>query len=324
MFRWLVSVALLALPIVTTFGVLLNWAAINHAGGRPLPFSEHGGTDGLTPSADFVEMRCDESFGITSISKGNQEFSINANPWGWQKGQPGAICILVNKFGNETNATAHGAPPVFNVTWQYTKASGTQNVRAYPNALVKNKNLPVQLGRINKFELDVEWHFSSKNDSVVEISRDHAIEKDVSANVAIDMFLDKEASKSGSSEKAAFEVMVWFADYGKTAWPIGKHSVDDRGESAVKLNGTEFRLFTGRNTNTKREQLVFTWLATQNTNKFNGSLLPLMNAIFAKGNATWPQKTDYLGHFAFGQEAYQSSENVTFSVPQLVVDIESS
>lgn len=80
-------------------------------------------------------------------------------------------------------------------------------------------------------------------------------------------------------------------------------------------------LYSGLNS---QSQMVLSWVATKPTTTFKGDLKPLMDTIFAMNNANYPQKTDYLGYLAFGQEAYSSTANVTFSVPSLAVDIETS
>lgn len=71
-------------------------------------------------------------------------------------------------------------------------------------------------------------------------------------------------------------------------------------------------------------QKVLSWVASEPVHDFKGDLQPLLDEIFASDNADYPSKTDYLGYFAFGQEAYSSEANVTFSVPSLLVDLETS
>ncbi|KAH0593790.1 hypothetical protein MHUMG1_08541 [Metarhizium humberi] len=326
MLRWLVSAVFLALPIATTIGVLLGMQAYNHAKGQPPPFSGGGDDNGLpgigTPKGkDTVEIKCDQAFGFDPKSKG-QNFILNPNPWGWKKGEEGALCMLVNFNGNRTYATEFSAP-VFNATWQYPRVTGTgNNVHAFPNAKVDSKNFPVQIGSVSKFEFDVEWSLSLKNDTREEVTDADVTTNQINANVAIDMFMDKDSTKAEDSEKAGFEVMVWFADFGTDAWPLGKTNTPDKGlVKSQTLEGVEFELYSGLNS---QSQMVLSWVATKPTTTFKGDLKPLMDTIFAMNNANYPQKTDYLGYLAFGQEAYSSTANVTFSVPSLAVDIETS
>lgn len=50
----------------------------------------------------------------------------------------------------------------------------------------------------------------------------YANENAINGNVAIDMFMDKDPKTAANGEKAAYEVMVWFAAFGKATWPLGK------------------------------------------------------------------------------------------------------
>ncbi|KHN99840.1 Concanavalin A-like lectin/glucanase [Metarhizium album ARSEF 1941] len=326
MFRWLVNAILLAIPVGTTIAILLGLQVHNNANGRPPPFS--GGDNagdlpgvGIPRGKDGVFMKCDESFGFDPKSKG-QNFILNPNPWGWKDGEPGALCMLVNVNGNRTYATDFSAP-VFNVTWQYPRlTNGRNNVHAFPNAEVDNKKFPVQVGSVSKFELDVEWSLSLKNDTRQQVTEDDITANQINANVAVDMFMDKDSTKAGESTKAGFEVMVWLADFGTDAWPIGKTTAADKGlVKTTTLNGVEFELYAGTNA---QQQRVLSWVATKPTANFQGNLKPLLDGIFDLNNANYPQKTDYLGYVAFGQEAYSSTSNVTFSVTNLAIDIETS
>ncbi|KAF5139435.1 putative xyloglucan-specific endo-beta-1,4-glucanase A [Metarhizium anisopliae] len=257
-----------------------------------------------------------------TLTADNLLSQVNPNPWGWKKGEEGALCMLVNFNGNRTYATEFSAP-VFNTTWQYPRVTGGgNNVHAFPNAKVDSKNFPVQIGSVSKFEFDVEWSLSLKNDTHEEVTDADVTANQINANVAIDMFMDKDSTKAEDSEKAGFEVMVWFADFGTDAWPLGKKNTPDKGlVKSQTLEGVEFELYSGLNS---QNQMVLSWVATKPTTTFKGDLKPLMDTIFAMNNANYPQKTDYLGYLAFGQEAYSSTANVTFSVPSLAVDIETS
>lgn len=114
--------------------------------------------------------------------------------------------------------------------------------------------------------------------------------------------------------------MVWFADFGTDAWPLGKTDTPGKGTvTTTTVGGVEFELYAGTNS---QQQMVLSWVATKPTTTFKGDLKPLLDKIFGLNDDKYPQKTDYLGYLAFGQEAYSSTSNVTFSVPSLAVDIE--
>ncbi|QUC17543.1 uncharacterized protein UV8b_01784 [Ustilaginoidea virens] len=326
MFRWLVSAVFLALPIGTTLGILLGLQAWRQANGQPPPFS--GGDDGfglpgiiIPKGKDGVRIFCDESVGFDPVSK-NQNFILNPNPWGWKEGEQGNICMLVDYNANRTYETAFSAP-VFNVTWKYPVMSGTNNVHAYPNAKVDSKKLPAKLGTINALRVEVEWHVTLKNDSQTEITDAEVAQSRINANVAIDMFMDKDKDKSSESAKANYEVMVWFARFGDSTWPIGKVQGGNGGIVTTKMvSGVSFNLYAGQNQLTN--QTVLSWVTETPANKFAGKVTDLLEEIFALNDTKYPQKTDYLGYVAFGQEAYSSDVNVTFAVPQLAIDFQTT
>ncbi|KAG5916911.1 hypothetical protein E4U42_007456 [Claviceps africana] len=325
MFRWLVNGIFLALPVGTTIGVLMGIQAINRANGKPPPLS--GGDNGWLPGVgpvfgkDQIVMSCDTADGIYSKAQDGLDFSLSANPWGWKKDSEGNICMMVNLNGNQTYETQWTAPP-FNVTWQYPRALGAKNVHAFANAKVMSPSLPTKLSSIEKLDFGVKWFMSLNNKTDAKISDHEFSVNQINANVAIDMFMDKDSTKAGEPEKASHEIMVWFARFGTDTFPIGKKSLEDKGLKTKTLDGTDFNLFYG--TNSITNQKVLSWVASEPANHFNGSLQPLLDEIFAFNNDDYPQKSDYIGYFAFGQEAYSSLKNVTFSVPHLSVDFETT
>lgn len=138
-----------------------------------------------------------------------------------------------------------------------------------------------------------------------------------SANVAVDMFFDADSELAGLTTNATYEVMVWLAQFGEYTDPIGIAY----GVVAYQVvEGVNFTLYAGTNDN---EQHVLTWIAEDAAPKFNGSLLPLITGL-STANASltkYPTSTDYLGYFAFGSEAYYSTDEVTFDVERLSMDI---
>jgi hypothetical protein len=63
---------------------------------------------------------------------------------------------------------------------------------------------------------------------------------------------------------------------------------------------------------------VWTWVASQVTNRFVGDIKPLVTGLQA---ANGPSGSDWLGYFGFGTEAYNSPVNVTFACPELYIDV---
>lgn len=68
-----------------------------------------------------------------------------------------------------------------------------------------------------------------------------------------------------------------------------------------------------------------TWYTSTPIEKFNGDISPLINSVF-KLTATidLPKSSDYLGYLALGSETFYVDKTVTFYVPQLSIDIETS
>jgi hypothetical protein len=75
-------------------------------------------------------------------------------------------------------------------------------------------------------------------------------------------------------------------------------------------------LYTGKN---GKGQNVWTWVAATTTNRFVGDIRPILTELAGQNG---PTGSDYLGYVSFGSEAYYSPQNVTFSVPELSIDIQ--
>ncbi|CAK7563855.1 MAG: hypothetical protein SEPTF4163_001734 [Sporothrix epigloea] len=136
-----------------------------------------------------------------------------------------------------------------------------------------------------------------------------------SANVAVDMFFDANAEHASLTGKAAYEVMVWLAQFGEYTDPIG---IADGPVAWQILNGVNFTLFAGIN---GKKQHVLTWIAETAAPAFNGSILPLITTLPSLNLTAYPTSTDYIGYFAFGSETSYSVDEVTFDVEQLAMDI---
>jgi hypothetical protein len=91
-------------------------------------------------------------------------------------------------------------------------------------------------------------------------------------------------------------------------------------------------LYVGQNGN---KQNVLTWVSEDTADRFHGDLEPLIAKILeleadppaAAAGATavdYPSSADFLGYLSLGTEAYSSSDSVTFHVPSLSIDIDTS
>ncbi|ERS99624.1 uncharacterized protein SPSK_09381 [Sporothrix schenckii 1099-18] len=319
---FLVNFALLVIPIGVTLAILFGIDAQRSSVGdapiyTPQP-SGGAGSDGGGGTGNKLTTKtyCQKSYGITPITKG-QEFTLNPNQWGWDPTEGGGLCMNVTTYDNSTYPTKTTAP-AWSITWEYPQGPESQPVHAFPNVLVDGGVFPATVESLVHIDLDVEWTYGVGNKTAATTDESGLTADNVNANVAVDMFLDKDQTKSGDSSKAAYEVMVWFADFGAAAQPIG---LATGALTTEVLNGTTFSLYYGTNS---LKQNVLTWLASETTDKFNGDLLPLFTKLFSLKNANFPSASDYLGYFAFGSEAYYSTDYVTFSVPKLSIDVTTS
>ena len=163
--------------------------------------------------------------------------------------------------------------------------------------------------------VEVSWDYQAGNvsTSTVDDTAGSLWRASLNANVCIDMFLDPTEAKANSTETAAYEVMIWFGQFGNATDPIGFFNGT---VTTQTVGGTTFDLYYGTNSNT--QQKVFTWMAAVNATDFTGDVYPLLSDL-----ATYegPQGTDHLGYIAFGSEALYATGVVTFQVNSLSFNI---
>ncbi|CAG7559681.1 unnamed protein product [Fusarium equiseti] len=321
--RFLVNFGLLALPIAITLGVLIGLQSQRTAtGGPPLFKPDPKPTGPKKKHGITTEQHCQKSYGIHPETKG-QEYTLNPNQWGWNEGDDGALCLYVDMNNNETYATKETAPR-WSVVWQYPQGPETAPVHAFPNIKVDGDVFPAKLSDIDKIDIDFEWTYAIGNGSAKGAKaatktdltdlKDHLL----NANVAMDMFMDKDKTKAQNSEDASHEIMVWFAAIGPATQPLG-FNVDGSNPLATKtLHGTEFKLYYDIN---QAKQKVLTWYVEKPAEKFDGDLWPLVEEILAMDNADYPSASDYIGYMSWGTEAYSVNTTVTFDVPNLSINV---
>jgi len=106
-------------------------------------------------------------------------------------------------------------------TWTYPQGPETEPVHAFPNALLNDTSLPIQLGSLTNLTLDVEWTYAI-GDVAATTSDDTALNAaNLQANAAIDMFLSNDQTQASNSTAATHEVMIWLGQYGNSARPLG-------------------------------------------------------------------------------------------------------
>ncbi|KAK7402885.1 hypothetical protein QQX98_011370 [Neonectria punicea] len=309
--RWLLNFGLLALPIGVTLGVLMSIQQHRTSSGKSPLFQDNDVT---------MEYSCAKSGGIVPPTKG-QEYTLNPNQWGWNKGDDGELCIYVDKNNNKTYATNTTAP-LWSVTWDYPRGPVDAPVHAFPNIKLEDV-FPLQIKDMNKIDIDFKWTYGvGKNASkTTEVKKLESA--DMNANVAMDMFLDKDKTRAGESTKASHEVMVWFAAIGTATQPLGL-TVDEKLQPAVKnmtIDDTKFGLWMANNSN---DQIVLTWMSYDVTTEFKGDLWPLVDYVMTADEEFYPSTSDYMGYMSWGTEAYSANKSVTFDVPRLSIDVGSA
>ena len=218
----------------------------------------------------------------------------------------------VTSFDNGTYPTPNTAP-AFTATWSYPQGPESEPVHAFTNAqLDLPEMIPISLSNMSGLTLDVKWSYAI-GDKVENTTDSLALDDiNMNANVCVDMFLDSSKNSAGETSDSRYEVMVWLGRYGDATQPIGLLN----GALETQLvNTTNFDLYYGPNS---KGQEVFTWVAQGNTTEFVGDISPLINTLSSRQG---PAETDYLGYVAFGSEALYCTQNVTFSVPHLEMDI---
>lgn len=85
--------------------------------------------------------------------------------------------------------------------------------------------LPVELDKMTAIPFDFSWSYGLGDTLSPSTDISALLADNVNTNVAIDMFFDPDPSTAQNTGKAKFEVMVWFAQIGPAAQPIGSPSV---------------------------------------------------------------------------------------------------
>jgi hypothetical protein len=142
--------------------------------------------------------------------------------------------MKVTAFNNHTYATNTTAPQ-FSVTWQYPPGPENAPVHAFPNIKVESSVLPAGLRSLELVNFELQWTYGVGNEAAASTDVQQLTDNLVNANVAIDMFVDSDPTNAQSSTKAQYEIMVWFADFGSAAQPLG---LDQGVVSTQVLDGT--------------------------------------------------------------------------------------
>ncbi|RMZ78480.1 hypothetical protein DV737_g3912, partial [Chaetothyriales sp. CBS 132003] len=280
----IVSLSLFVLPVGLSLGVLLGLDAYRAANGQPRLFLN---------SEVKNKTYCQVSYGITPN---------------------------VTIFENGTYPTKTTAP-AWSITWQYAPKAETAPVHGFPNIKIDNTGtFPILVSDLASVEVDVKWMYSVGDVplSTLNTTLFSSTETEINTNVAIDIFLDSDASNAQDTTKAKYEIMVWLATFGTATQQIG---YDQGSRDTVTLSdGTSFDLYYG--TNSVTDQIVLTWSSSSALTDFSGDITPLLIKNYSSIGG--PTSADYMGYMALGSEVLNSNVNVTLSVPHLSMNITTS
>ncbi|KAK3985199.1 family 12 putative glycoside hydrolase [Cladorrhinum sp. PSN332] len=244
-----------------------------------------------TASRDLYDATICGQKTYTSPS-GNLTFVPNA----WNPDNQGFQCMSVRD-----------SPPAFDATWQWP--SNRETVHSYPHVKLTTPASTVTLSNISYLRLAAQWSMGPGSSPYQAASVDSpGLEGlDVIANVAFDIFADRNPAHAHREVKAETEIMIWLGRFGYPQ-PLGWNDPDCCGSQVV--NDVEFTLFRGRN---QRGTDVFTWIASTNQMEFAAEISPLLQHLWRNG---FMSANSHVGLISFGTEAYYSRGNVTFSASE--------
>lgn len=93
-------------------------------------------------------------------------------------------------------------------------------MHAYPNALLNDTALPVQVSTLNNLTIDLQWNYAqTKAETALDINS--LMAGNLNANAAVDMFLSDDKTKAENATEATHEVMIWLGRFGLSTIPLG-------------------------------------------------------------------------------------------------------
>ncbi|KAK5134483.1 hypothetical protein LTR08_006400 [Meristemomyces frigidus] len=203
-------------------------------------------------------------------------YTVYNNLWGESAASSGSGCLGVSGLTG-TSVSWHS-------TWSW--AGGVNNVKSYPNAVVKFT--PKKLSAVSSMHSTFDWSYSGTS---------------VVADVSYDMFTS--SSATGSNE---YEIMIWLAALGG-AGPISSTYGADGKPTAiatVTIAGTKWSLYKGPNGSTT----VYSFVASSEVAKFSGDVKAFFTYLVSSQGLSSSQ---YLTSVGAGTEPFTGS-NAEFKV----------
>ncbi|KAK3368522.1 concanavalin A-like lectin/glucanase domain-containing protein [Podospora didyma] len=240
---------------------------------------------------------CDQK----SYTSSSDNLTFNPNAWN-PDDQGGFQCLSVQD-----------SPPAFDATWAWF--SSPQSVHSYPHVKLTSPDLPAPLSNISALQLTAEWSMGPGSAALPALHVDSVGLADlgVTANVAFDIFADRNAARAQNETTAETEIMVWLGKFGP-AQPLGAGS-EKRTCFSQTAGDTSFTLYQGRNA---RGTDVFTWVAATNQTSFAADISPLLQYLWRNGLVS---AAAHVGLVSFGSEAYHARDNVTFSATDFAMNL---
>ncbi|KAK3334673.1 concanavalin A-like lectin/glucanase domain-containing protein [Neurospora tetraspora] len=229
-----------------------------------------------------------------TIPSNNMTFNADA----WNPDVKGFQCISVQD-----------SPPAFAATWSWSSNPGM--VHSYPHVKLMAPGLPTPLSNISALVLSAQWSMGpgpTPRPALV-VDHDGLANHGTSANVAFDLFLDRNVANARSEQTAETEVMIWVGRFGY-AEPLGFDANMEKTCFTQTVGDAEFVLYQGQN---ERGTDVLSWVATANHTNFAAEVSPLLQFLWRKGLVS---AGSHLGLVEFGSEAYHSDGIVTFAASE--------
>ncbi|EOD44820.1 putative glycosyl transferase protein [Neofusicoccum parvum UCRNP2] len=229
-------------------------------------------------------------------------YDIINNAWG---DDGSGLTCTTTYLGESTDTFA-----VFNSTWRWFDTP--TEVHSYPDALLNTALFPLVFSDLTSLKLAANWAVVPSPSDETTTNEATLASLDVVANVALDVFLDEDASTASDAATAAYEIMIWQSAYGNIQ-PIGKFPFNIQCLSEVNRAST---LYEGPNAN---GQTVFTWYPDRNLSSISVDYLPLLETL---RGAQIPS-TAYVGRYQWGSETKHSAanQNITFIVNTLTMSV---
>ncbi|KAH8806799.1 glycoside hydrolase family 12 protein [Flagelloscypha sp. PMI_526] len=212
-------------------------------------------------------------------------YTLYLNQWGKDGATSGSACAQL--------VTLSGSNVAWRTTWNWTGGTG---VKSYTNINV-NANLNKQVSAISS--IPVTWNWSQTSVGTII------------ANVAFDLFT---SSSSGGS--AAYEIMIWLANYnaGPISYTYGSDGTPTAVASNISLGGKTWNLYYGSN----GSNLVYSFLPTSGIiTSFSADIKIFFTYLV--NNRGFPS-SQYLTTLQGGTEATTGSATLTTSLMSMVIN----